>query len=380
MFSWESQHSVKVGGISPHVTPLAETLAKEGHEVHIFTRIGNRSEYDMINGVHYQRCRHDQSGGIVNQMDRMCEAMIDRFYAAEKLFGKFDVLHCHDWHPVLVMYNLKKTRSVPWVITFHSTEWGRNGNMHAGTWESREISHREWLGGYEAKEIITTSAQLKNELMWLYQFPDSKTALIPNGVFSVRKNVNAGTVKEKFGIHPLAPMILFIGRVTYQKGPDLLVEAIPHVLGHRWDAKFVIAGEGGMRMHCEYRARQLGVMDSCRFLGYISDDTFLDLINACDIFCVPSRNEPFGIVVLEAWSASKPVICTDAVDLIENFVDGIKAHFYPESIAWCINTVIDKPDALRWMGEQGRKKVEKKYVWDLIAKDTVGVYRKSISP
>lgn len=64
MFSWESDHSIKVGGISPHVTNLAETLAKK-HEVHVFTRIGGRSEYDEINGVHYQRCGHDRSHGIV---------------------------------------------------------------------------------------------------------------------------------------------------------------------------------------------------------------------------------------------------------------------------------------------------------------------------
>ncbi|RJS69269.1 glycosyltransferase family 1 protein [ANME-2 cluster archaeon] len=376
MFAWESMHSVKVGGIAPHVTNLSEILAGE-NEVHIFTRIGDRSEYEEINGVHYERCAHDQSGGIVDQMNAMCRAMVDRFYAVEDLFGRFDIIHGHDWHPVLALSEIKRRSGTPFVITYHSTEWGRNGNAHSDSWESREISHREWLAGYESSRVITTSKRMWTEIRNLYQIPDEKIEIVGNGVLECQKrDIDPGRVKERYGIHPLAPVVLFVGRMVHQKGVDLLIEAIPHILAHRWDVMFIFAGEGGSRQRYEELARELGVYQSCRFLGYVSEDVREELMNVCDLLCVPSRNEPFGIVVLEGWSVEKPVVGTFAVDVIDNFKDGIKAYLYPESIAWCINYMLDNPDLMKEMGENGKNKVEQFYTWDYIAKKTFDVYEK----
>lgn len=376
MFAWESLHAIRVGGLAPHVSELSEALAAKGHEVHVFTRAGKHSAYDVVNGVRYQRVQNDQSDGIIHQMDSMCDTMVDRFYAVERLFGKFDILHGHDWHPVMALNRIKHNSGRDYVFTFHSTEWGRNGNKF-GTWhEAREISHREWSGGYESRKVIVTSHALMEEVQFLYNIPAYKINLIPNGIFpkKIKKHIDPGTVKKRYGIHPLAPVILFVGRMTYQKGPDLLVDAIPWVLNRRGDTKFIFAGEGDMRNECERKAKQLGVSHACRFLGYVQDSELVDLINACDILVVPSRNEPFGIVVLEAWDAGKPVIGTDAVHIIDNFVNGIKARAYPESIAWCVTDVINKPDALRWMGGQGKKLIDNLYNWNLVANETVKVY------
>jgi glycosyltransferase involved in cell wall biosynthesis len=377
MFSWESLYSVKVGGISPHVSELAETLAAKGHEVHIFTRIGDKSEYDEINGVHYQRCRHDQSGGVVMQMDRMCAAMVDRFDAVQKLFGRFDAIHGHDWHPVVALNTITKYYGLPYVLTYHSTEWGRNGNKFGDWWEFHEIAHREWLGGSESAAVIVTSENLKNELQFLYKIPDYKLNLIPNGIHAgkIKREVDPGKIKVQYGIHPLAPVVLFIGRMSYQKGPDLLVEAIPKVLANRGDVKFVFIGEKEMRPFCEHRVSQLGVRDACRFLGYAPDEVASEWMNACDVVCVPSRNEPFCIVVLEAWDAGKPVIGTDAVHLISNFSTGIKAYISPDSLAWCINYAIANPEQSKSMGENGNKLIKGMYNWNIVADEVLKVYK-----
>ncbi len=378
MFSWESLYSVKVGGISPHVSELAETLAAKGHEVHMFTRIGDESEYDEINGVHYQRCRHDQPGGVVMQMDRMCDAMVRRFDAVQNIFGRFDAIHGHDWHPVAALNHVKKYYGLPYVLTYHSTEWGRNGNTFGDWREFHEISHREWLGGYESAEVIITSENLKDEIQFLYKISNDKINLIPNGIRAdkIKREVDPGKIKVHYGIHPLAPVVLFIGRMSHQKGPDLLVEAIPKVLKNRWDVKFVLIGEKEMRHYCEHRASQLGISDACRFLGYAPDEVAYEWMNACDAVCVPSRNEPFCIVVLEAWDACKPVVGTDAVHLISNFSTGIKAYISPDSIAWCINYVIDNPEKSKIMGENGNKLVIEKYNWNTIADEVVNVYKR----
>lgn len=378
MFAWESLHAVKVGGLAPHVTELSEALAARGHEVHVFTRAGDLGPYALVNGVRYQRVKNDRSGGIIGQMDSMCNAMAERRRAVERLFGRFDVLHGHDWHPAGALARAKKRDGRDFVFTYHSTEWGRNGNRHNHSPEAREIARRERRAGQEAKAVVVTSPALKDEVRSLYDIPSEKMHLVPNGIFpgKVRREVDPGTIKRRYGIHPLAPLALFVGRMRYQKGPDILVEAIPHALRARWDLKFAFVGDGDMREGCERRARELGVAHACHFAGYAPDDELVDLVNACDLLVVPSRNEPFGIVVLEAWDAGKPAIGTDAVHIIDDFVNGIKARPQPESIAWCIADVIGKPDALRWMGRQGRKLIDRVYNWDYVADKTVDMYKK----
>lgn len=376
MFSWESLHSVKVGGLAPHVTELSEALASMGHSVHIFTQNDGRKPHEIINGVHYHRVDHDLFGGIVHQMDSMCDAMYSRFMELSSDYGPFDILHVHDWHPVNVVSRLKYELGIPFIITYHSTEWGRNGNVHGSWWEAGEISHREWKGGYESTKVIVTSQHFKDEVQYLYQIPDYKISIIPNGIFrgKMKMDVDAGEVKKRFGIHPLAPVVLFIGRMSSQKGPDMLVESIPKILDNRWDTNFVFIGEGELRPHCEYLATEEKVSDYCHFLGYADDETVKDWINACDILCVPSRNEPFGIVVLEGWDAGKNIVATDAVTIIDNFMDGVLVYRNPDSIAWGINYVLDNLHDDKF-GKAGRELIKNKFNWDIIAEKTVEVYR-----
>ncbi|MDM7935520.1 MAG: glycosyltransferase family 4 protein [Methanothrix sp.] len=375
MFSWESLYSIKVGGVAPHVSELSEALARRGHEVHVFTRRGDFDSYDRVNGVHYQRVPSDGSGDILHQMDRMAEAMYDRFCAVQGLFGRFGMIHGHDWHPVHALSRIRKEYGLPFVLTMHSTEWGRNGN-NFGYGISQEISHREWLGCYEASRVIVTTRRMKDELMWIYSLPEGKIEIIPNGIKigKLRLSLDAGRVKERYGVHPLAPVVLFCGRMSVQKGPDLLVEAIPHVLRSRPDARFIFMGEGGLRAECERRAREIGVSDACRFLGYVSSQEKEELINACDLMCVPSRNEPFGVVVLEAWDACKPVVATEAVSVIRNFEDGLLAYVQPESIAWCINRLLSSPEEMRRLAEAGWSRIQEEFSWDRIAKRTEELY------
>jgi len=361
--------------VAPHVSELSEALAKQGHEVHVFTRRGDFDDYDRINGVHYQRAESDRSGDIVAQMDRMCEVLYDRFRQVLKIFGPFDVLHGHDWHPVLVLNRIKSEYSLPYLLTLHSTEWGRNGNRW-GFGLSQEVSHREWLGGYESSRIIVTTRAMQEELKATYSIPESKVRIIPNGIVAgkIRKVLDPGRVKESYGIDPLALMILYCGRICYQKGPDLLVEAVPLVLRERPDSRFVFVGEGEMRSFCERRAWELGVQEACRFLGYVSGAEKQMLMNACDMVCVPSRNEPFGMIVLEAWDAGKPVVATEAVSIIRNFEDGLRAYIQPQSIAWCINRLLKSPDEMKKLAIAGQSRIEKEFSWDRIAEKTEEVY------
>ena len=379
MLSWESLYSIKVGGIAPHVSQLSEALACMGHEVHVFTRNGDFDAYDKINGVHYQRVDLDGTGDIISQMNEMCEALFERFERIQKIFGRFDVVHAHDWHPVLAANRIKLEYSIPYVFTIHSTDWGRNGNKFGDSSISKEISHREWLGGYESSQIIVTTKQMQDEIEMIYSIPESKINIIPNGIAKKepKKSLSPGIVKQRYGINPLDPLILFCGRINYQKGPDLLVEAIPLVLHKHNNAKFIFMGEGDMKSSCEDRARNIGVQNACKFLGYVPGPQKETLISACDMVCVPSRNEPFGVIILEAWDFGKPVVATEAISIIRNFEDGILAYIQPESIAWCINRLLDNPSEMKKLGEAGQRRVEAEFRWDKIAEKTENVYDKS---
>ena len=366
-FCWESIYGERVGGLAPAATNLAETLAKD-HEVHFFTR-GCLPD-QTINNVSYHYCQ-PQGANTVQYCEDMSNRMVENFSAADRK-GKFDILHFHDWHAIQALHRLQDRDTI---LTFHSTEYGRNGNQHGDWWEYREIAGKEWYGGLIAKRVTAVSTVMKHEVMQLYNVPDWKCDVVPNGIVprQYRAQIDPGEVKRTYGVHPYAPLILFIGRLVYQKGPDLFIEALRNVCRERWDAKVIVAGDGGMRQFLMDRAKDLPV----NFVGYIPDSEYIRLLNACDLVVIPSRNEPFGLVLLEAWSAEKPVVACDVGGLSENidmFIDGIKVQPDPGSLAWGISTVIDNPANARVLGKRGRTKVDRRFLWAPVAHRMADTY------
>ncbi len=140
----------------------------------------------------------------------------------------------------------------------------------------------------------------------------------------------------------------------------------------------IVAGDGGMRQYLQERARDLPV----NFVGYIPDSEYLRLLNACNVVVIPSRNEPFGLVLLEAWSAEKPVVASNVGGLSENidsFVNGIKADPTPDSLAWGISSLINEPWNAEVLGRRGRGKVDRVFQWDPVASRMADTYARALS-
>jgi len=382
MFSWESLHSIPVGGISPHVTELAAALQRRGHEVHVFTRIGpNQSIYQNIEGVHYHRCPFAFDHNFVYEMSQnMCKSMVHYFFETEKVAGGFDIIHGHDWHVVNALDWIKKVRNVKAIFTVHSTQYGRDGNHNHGG-AAQDIRNLEWFGTYIADRVIVCSNAMREEIKRLYSVPDWKIRVIPNGIWAHRFDGEIDPwkdVKQYFGFGVYDPMIVYVGRMTVQKGPDLLVEAIPDVLKDFPNAKFVFIGDGYMKPQLERRVGELNLWHAVRFTGYAPDDWKVKIMKAAEAIVVPSRNEPFGIVVLEAWSCGKPVIATHgtgAGELIWHDVTGYRVYQAPNSIAWGIKEILRNLDHARWMGKNGRYAAEHVFTWDKVAEQTEKVYQ-----
>jgi glycogen synthase len=381
MFSWETLHSQAIGGVAAHVTELAAALERRGHELHVFTRPGFGSGgVSRIEGVWYHYCPHNLNRDFVDEVQDMCRSFVWHFLQTENYTGTFDVIHAHDWLASNAMVWIKQERPHHRaVLTMHSTEYGRCGN-HFGGGTSARIRDHERHGTYCADRVIAVSWALKRELTWMYNLPEDKCCTIYNGV-PVHKYdgaVDSGEIKRHYGIGPLDPMILFSGRLATQKGPDLLVEAIPGLLRYYPNAKVVFAGDGHMRTELEHRSHQLGVSHAVRFVGHCRGSEHIRLYKACDAVCVPSRNEPFGITILEGWSASKPVVASQVGgpnEFVWHNVTGLKIHPTPESIGWGLGTLFTNFDWARWMGANGRQAAEAAFSWELIAQKTEQSYK-----
>ncbi len=382
LLSWESLHSVPVGGVAVHVTELAAALQRRGHEVHVFTRMGEgQSAYAFIDGVHYHRCPIELNPDFVSEVHGMCNRFAYFLGEVEAYQGAhFDIVHGHDWLAAKALVQLKNDRGRKTVLTLHSTEFGRCGNRNPNG-RSERVRAVEAEGAYVCDRLITVSGRLADEVKGQYRVPDWKLRTIYNGVNCAQFDgqIDPAVCRRTYGIGPLDPMVLFVGRMSVQKGPDLLLEAVPAILHQRGDAKVVFVGDGDMRMYLENRSRELGVAHACRFLGAMDPHGDLpNLYKSTDVVCVPSRNEPFGIVVLEAWAAGKPVVVTrngGPGEFVTHGQEGYVVYDNPGSIAWGVGMIFSNFAHARWMGERGRVKAAYGFSWDRVADQTEGVYR-----
>jgi len=313
-------------------------------------------------------------------MQNMSRSMAWHFFQCENYSGHFDIIHGHDWHVVPALDEIKKARNKKVIFTLHSTEFGRNGNHHG---ESR-INGLEWYGTYIANLVTVCTQTMKNEVVNLHRVPEDKIRVVHNGIHAWKFDgfIDAWEdCKKWLGFGPWDPMVVYVGRMEYQKGPDLLLEAIPDVLKDYPNAKFVFVGDGSMRSGLEGRMHQMGLSHAVRFTGYIPDDWKTKIMKACDVVVIPSRNEPFGIVVLESWACYKPVISTHgtgAGEIVWHEVTGLRVFQNPQSIAWGIKRIFSDFEHARWMGKNGRKAAETAFNWDHIAREMLKVYEEVI--
>lgn len=381
LFAWESLHSIAVGGVAPHLTELAAGLERRGHEVHVFVRTGEaQKSYERIDGVHVHRISFELSADFVHEVSNMCNAMVHFMLETERYMNAlFDICHAHDWLAAPALLNIKRNHDRCCVFTVHSTEYGRCGNNVYGG-QSARIRALESEAVALADKVIGVSGVLCDEIKAHYSFHWDKLRCVYNGINCLRYDGNLwdpAEVRALYGIAPMDPMVLFVGRMATQKGPDILVEAIPAVLAARPDAKFVMVGDGYMKDALIARVHEMGVAGSVCFTGKMSGQPLVDLFKATDLVAMPSRNEPFGIVTLEAWASNKPVVVTKnggPREFVTHGIDGYLVDTTPDGMAWGICNAFINFDHARYMGDRGRVKAAFQFSWDKIAEDTNNVY------
>jgi glycosyltransferase involved in cell wall biosynthesis len=386
MLTWEFPPRV-IGGISPHVYFLSKSLAKNGVKVYVVTcDFPGAPAHETIEGVEVYRVDSYRNPSpdfatwvfLMNiNMQREAAAL------ATRLRGKIDVFHAHDWLVANAGIGLKHVFRKPLLVTMHSTEVGRREGTHTDT-EKMIHETEAWLT-YEAWKVICCSDYMVSHVKWAFGLPNDKLVMVPNGVnahvYEHAEKQDLKLFRSKFAL-PEEKLVLFVGRLVYEKGAHVLINAIPKVL-EKVDAKFVVVGSGYMKEQLSAIVKSMGLEHKVLFAGFVDDETLLRLQKCADVSVVPSLFEPFGIVALEAMAAKIPVVVSDTgglSEIVEHDVTGVKVYpNNPDSLAWGITKILLDENYRNGIIENAYRKVQEKYDWDKIAQQTKRIYEGVLS-
>lgn len=313
------------------------------------------------------------------------ELLLRRVEELHAEVGRFDLVHTHDWLTGFAARAYSSAHGVPLVATIHATERGRlRGHiMHDLQWR---IDGAERELAQEAQEIIACSPAMAYEVEIFFGVPSAAIKVIPNGVRPARfdrlRTLDHSAFRLRYA-QPDEEIVFNVGRLVYEKGSDLLIEAAARVVAQRPQTRFVIGGTGPLQGRLENRVRELSLGHKVMLTGFLSDEDRdrLYLVANCCVF--PSRYEPFGIVALESMAAGTPVVVTNVGGL-----GGVVAHeetgitVYPDnvdSLTWGIMRTLEDPEAARQRAERARRAVRKQFAWSRIARSTLAVYAEAMA-
>src|SRR5690625_619511 len=254
--AWEYPPKV-IGGLARHAGYLSRSLAARGHRVTVLTQ-GDPAlpPEEDDDGVHVVRLPvteprpRDFTGWVKRLNFEMVERAI-RLYAGGE---RFDVVHAHDWLAAYAGKTLKHGLAVPLIATVHATEYGRNNGLHNDL--QRYISNVEWSLTYEAWRVICCSRFMEQEIHRVFQTPLDKIRIVPNGVHPPARTAadEADYAFRRRFAAPDEPLLFFMGRLVFEKGVHVLLDALPRIAARIPGVRLVVAGDGPLRRELERQA------------------------------------------------------------------------------------------------------------------------------
>ncbi len=381
ILSWEYPPLIE-GGLARHVRKLSENLVRQDVEVHVLTRGGEESPAEEeVEGVLVHRVREPRRPRDLSEFVTWIEHMNADMLAAGVELGDrfdFDVVHGHDWLVAVAGDHLAKRFRCPLVVTIHATEYGR----HQGWVEKHPQSHihgvEKWMAN-RADRLITCSAYMREHVADIYGLDENRVTVIPNGI-DPTDLVPVGDLVElraRFA-DPDEKLVLLVGRLVYEKGFQIALEALPPLIERVGDVRFLIAGSGTAEQELRDQATALGLDDHGTFLGWIGDDVLHSLYRIADLTVVPSIYEPFGLVALEAMASGCPCLVADTGGLREVVPSdervGLRFHSRdPESLGAMAERLLTH-DALRDRHVTQAQEHVLTFDWADVARQAAGVY------
>jgi glycosyltransferase involved in cell wall biosynthesis len=259
---------------------------------------------------------------------------------------------------------------VPLIVHVHSLEYDR-----AGDGGDERIEAIERAGLEQADAIVAVSHYTRALIERRYGIDGSRIRVVHNGVYAPRTVAAYRRQSELPG-----PMVLFLGRVTFQKGPDYFVEAAAKLAARMPTVHFVMAGSGDMLPQLKERVRELGLSGRFRFPGFVRGPEVERMFSTADVFVMPSVSEPFGLTALEAISFETPVILSRQSGASEVLRHALKIDFWDvDRLAERIESLLTYPELRQSIVSMARDEVRRIH-WGAAAELTLQLYRDVISP
>jgi glycogen(starch) synthase len=382
LISWEYPPIIE-GGLARHVRKLSEQLVSQGVEVHVLTRGGGRlGAEEERHGVVVHRLREPPFPKDVGQFVKWVEAMnwhMGELGAELCEAHEFDLVHSHDWLVAGAARALARSVGLPWVTTVHATEYGR----HQGWVDKHPQSHihsvERWMVR-TADRVITCSHYMRSHVASVFGVAANRITVIQNGIDArdlEPVDVDLDALRARFATDG-QQLVLLVGRLVYEKGFHLALDALAPVIRRLGNVRFVVAGSGTAEAELKRQAWRLGLTRHGAFLGWVGDDMLHSLYRVADLCIVPSIYEPFGLVALEAMASGCLCVVADTGGLREVVpADGTVGLRFPARDSEALETVLEgvlTDDATRAQLVAEAREHVLRFDWDEVARQTRGVY------
>ena len=285
---------------------------------------------------------------------------------------RFDVVHAHDWmtYPAGIM--VAKMSGKPLIVHVHSTEFDRSGEN-----VNQMIYDIERQGMHAADKIIAVSFLTRNIIIHRYGISGEKVEVVHNGV---ERNGDADLDLTGSGIKRDERIVLFLGRITMQKGPEYFLQAAKKVLNVMDNVKFVMAGSGDLMHRAVEMAAELGIGQKVLFTGFLRGEDVRKIYRMADLYVMPSVSEPFGIAPLEALNNDVPVIISKQSGVSEVLKHALKVDFWDtDEIANKVIAVLKYPSLRETLANYGNFEV-RKLRWIDTAQKCAKIYQELLVP
>jgi glycogen(starch) synthase len=381
ILSWEYPPLIE-GGLARHVRKLAENLVAQGTDVHVLTRGTSDSPVEEeVEGVFVHRVREPDRPRDLGEFVTWVEHMNADMLATGVEVGDghdFDLVHGHDWLVAVAGNHLANRFRCPLAVTIHATEYGR----HQGWVDDHPQSH---IHGVEhgmanrADRVIACSAYMRDHIADIYGLDERRIEVIPNGIdpADLVPVDDLDRLRSRFA-GPDDRLVLLVGRLVYEKGFQLALEALPGLIERVGNVRFIVAGSGTAEAELREQATHLGLDEHGTFLGWIGDDVLHSLYRIADLTVVPSIYEPFGLVALEAMASGCPCLVADTGGLREVVPnDDVGLRFRsrdPDSLGQMAERLLTDSELRDRLVAEASEHVLT-FDWADVARQTAAVYR-----
>lgn len=306
--------------------------------------------------------------GIFDQYGFSLFEEVQRMALAARLIAQseqFDLIHCHDWMTFLAGIEAKKASQKPLILHVHTIEFDRTGGHGMNSW----VVDLERRALREADRIVANSKYTKQNIIREYGISSEKIDVVHNAV-------EPEFASSRFVFKPYDRIVLFLARVTLQKGPEYFLYAAKKVLEKNPNVKFILAGTGDMLPRMIQLSIDLGIADNVIFTGKAQGEEVKKLYRMADVYVLPSVSEPFGITVLEAMASGTPTIVSKQCGLSQVMSHVLKVDFWDvNEMANKILALLEYPALHSTLKENGFSQALS-FTWEKSAEDLIGVYRK----